>query len=90
MFTQIYFHDVRRAYDLVLTDFIEELLKDETSDGRYPGTNQIDEYLKWDDHRIFYEAIKRSDGEQKNLAWRIINRQHPKAVYETDDSLIED
>ena len=86
MFTQIYFHDVRRAYDIVLTDFIEELLKDKTLDGKYPGTDEIEEYLVWDDNRILYEARKRCDAEQKNLAWRIINRQHPKEVYATDDS----
>ena len=86
MFTQIYFHDVRRAYDLVLTDFIEELLKDQTSDGKYPGTDEIEEYLLWDDNRILYEARKRCNAEKKNLAWRIINRQHPKEVYPTEDS----
>ena len=31
MFTQVNFHDVRRGYDLVLTDLISELLSDEAS-----------------------------------------------------------
>ncbi len=86
MFTQIYFHDVRRAFDLVLTDFISELLAEEYDSGRYPETDRIDDYLKWDDNRILLEANLRSDATNKNLAWRIINRQHPKAVYETGDS----
>ncbi len=85
MFTQIYFHDVRRAYDLILTDFIEELLKDDNSTGKYPDVDKIGEYLRWDDNRILNEANLRSDSGNKNLAWRIINRQHPKAVYETVD-----
>ena len=85
MFTQIYFHDVRRAYDLILTDFIEELLNDIDSYGKYPSTERITEYLKWDDNRIFNEANLRSDEKNQNLAWRIINRQHPKSVYETVD-----
>lgn len=86
MFTQIYFHDVRRGFDLVLTDFIAELLADEDALGKYPSTDKIDEYLQWDDNRILFEANRRSDAVKKNLAWRIINRQHPKAIYETEDS----
>ena len=86
MFTQIYFHDVRRGFDLVLTDFIGELLADEYTQGQYPSADNIDEYMRWDDNRILFEANKRSDAVEKNLAWRIINRQHLKAVYETEDS----
>ena len=86
MFTQIYFHEVRRAFDLVLTDFMSELLSDEYPSRRYPGTDQIQEYLKWDDNRVLHEANERANAIDKNLAWRIINRQHPKAVYETEDS----
>ena len=85
MFTQIYFHDVRRAYDLVLTDFIEEILKDEVPSGKYPSLDNIDDYLKWDDNRILFEATKRYDSSSRNLAWRIVSRQHPKAIYETVD-----
>ena len=86
MFTQIYFHPVRRAFDLVLTEFISELLHDESETGRYPGADKIDEYLRWDDSLILFEANRRSDATCKNLAWRVINRQHPKAIYETEDS----
>ena len=85
MFTQIYFHDVRRAYDLVLTDFIAELLECETPTGKYPSLDSIADYLTWDDNRILFEARKRYDSSGKNLAWRIVGRQHPKAVYETPD-----
>ena len=86
MFTQIYYHDVRRGFDLLLTDFIAELLGDEGEPGRYPGTDKIDEYLRWDDNRVLFEASMRSDAANKNLACRIINRKHPKAIFETDDS----
>ena len=83
MFMQVYFHDVRRAFDLILTDFISEVL---APTGRYPGPDQLQEYLRWDDNRILSEARNNADPDEKNLAWRIIYRQHPKAVYETDDS----
>ena len=86
MFTQIYFHDVRRAYDLVLSDFIAELLLEATENGKYPGIDNIEAYLQWDDNRVLFEAGKRSHPIEKNLAWRIINRQHPKEVYATVDS----
>ncbi len=86
MFTQIYFHDVRRAFDLILTDFIEELLKIETSSGRYPDIDALDEYLRWDDNRVMFAASQMVNPTSKNLAWRIIHRQHPKAVFETSDS----
>ena len=86
MFTQIYFHDVRRAYDLVLTDFIAELLESKTPDGKYPRADEIEKYLLWDDSLILFEANTRSDSVKRNLAWRIINRQHPKVVCETEDS----
>ena len=86
MFSQIYFHDVRRAFDLILTDFIEELLVEYAPTGKYPGDDAINEYLQWDDARILYEARRRADDSSKNLAWRIVARQHPKAVYETEDS----
>ena len=86
MFTQIYFHRVRRAFDLVLTDFIAELLQGKSSIGKYPGVDRIPEYLEWDDSRVLYEANAQSDAGNKNLAWRIVARQHPKAIYETEDS----
>ena len=86
MFTQVYFHHVRRAFDLVLTDFIVELLGEESESGKYPDIDQIEEYLKWDDNRIFVEANRRANPRERNLSWRIIHRQHPKAVFETGDS----
>ena len=36
MFTQVYFHRVRRAYDLILTDFIGEILSEELGEPKYP------------------------------------------------------
>ena len=87
MFTQIYFHDVRRAYDLVLIDFISELLNDDNALGKYPsGVDNITNYFKWDDNRVLSEAQRRSDPAERNMAWRIINRRHPREVFSTEDS----
>ena len=83
MFTQVYFHAVRRAYDLILTDFISEVLGDASDSKHYP--EDLTEYIKWNDWRILAELNQRMDGRTRNLAWRLAARQHPKPVYETGD-----
>ena len=85
MFTQVYFHDVRRAFDRILTDFIAELLEI-YQDGRYPGPDNLEDYLRWDDIFVLAEAGSQRDESTRNLAWRIVDRRHPKAVYETTPS----
>lgn len=83
MFTQVYYHAVRRAYDLILTDFISEILNDNLGTGHYP--EKLSEYIKWNDWRILAELTRRMDKGARNLAWRLATRQHPKPVYETGD-----
>ena len=83
MFTQVYFHAVRRAYDLLLTDFIRDLLQNTLGSDRY--SEQLMEYIKWTDWKILAEVNERADEERKNLAWRLATRKHPKPVYETGD-----
>jgi len=81
MFTQVYFHDVRRAFDIILLEFIGDCLEEEYGTRTYPTSN--DKYLKWDDDLILTKAKEKADGEKKNLAWRIIERKHYKKVYST-------
>ena len=81
MFTQVYFHAVRRAYDLILTDFIAELLQAELGSGRYP--QQVMDYIEWNDPKVLAEMQQRRDEKGKNLAWQLFARQHPRRVYET-------
>ena len=83
MFTQVYFHGVRRAYDLILTAFIQELLQDEYESPHYPSTENVTEYLRWDDSRVLTAAAGRSNAQTKNFAWMITHRRHPKVAYET-------
>src|ERR1039458_4607748 len=45
MFTQVYFHKIRRAYDHHLLDFLKKHVK------KYPAS--LKEYVKWDDNVIF-------------------------------------
>ena len=83
MFTQVYFHKTRRAYDFLLTDFIGELLEEETGGNHYPSA--LDEYLRWTDWSILHKAVENTDQDNKNLAWRLTARQHPKPVFESGD-----
>lgn len=45
MFTQVYFHKIRRAYDRHLLEFLKRYV------GNYPTS--LNEYIKWDDHVVF-------------------------------------
>lgn len=83
MFTQVYFHRVRRAYDLILTDFVQDCLADAYGSATYPAPPQLDDYLKWDDSRVLSLAVDRMDASTENLAWMICTRRHPKLVFET-------
>ena len=83
MFTQVYFHPVRRAYDLILAEFIGELLAQNGGTGRYP--EQLERYLEWNDWRVLNSMNRESDEGARNAAWRLAARQHPKPVYETGD-----
>ncbi len=83
MFTQVYFHAVRRAYDLILTDFIHELLQDRLDLEHYP--DQVAEYIKWSDWNVLAELNERRDEGARNLAWRLAARKHPKPVFQTGD-----
>ena len=83
MFTQVYFHRVRRAYDLILTDFISDVLNDALGSGHYP--EDLREYLEWNDWRILSELRNRMDEGKRNIAWTLVTRQHPKPVYEAGD-----
>ena len=83
MFTQVYFHPVRRAYDLILAEFIGELLARNGGTGHYP--EQVPRFLEWDDWRVLNSMNQMRDETTRNAAWRLATRQHPKPVYETGD-----
>lgn len=85
MFTQVYFHHVRRAFDIILTEFIGDLLEEEYGNGirTYPLPEFISEYLKWDDNIILVKAKDKADESKKNLAWRIIERRHLRMIKQT-------
>lgn len=80
MFLQVYFHPVRRIYDLMLIDFLKEVLPD----GKYP--DDVEEYLKFDDVEVI--GLIKSQKQLKEtkeagiIARRLLERDHPRLVFE--------
>ncbi len=79
MFSQVYFHRVRRIYDIHLRDFLKEWLPG----GFFPTT--IPAFLRLTDNEVLsamYEACLDKEKPGHQAAKRIIERSHFKRVYE--------
>ena len=83
MFTQVYFHPVRRAFDLLLRDLLAEALQAITGSPVYAKPDNIDAYLDMDDTVIMAYAVKEKEEKARNSAWKILAREHPKAIRST-------
>ncbi len=79
MFTQVYFHKIRRAYDHHLLDFLKKHV------GHYPGS--LNEYVKWDDNRVF--ALLR-EHHQDDDARRILTRDPFVQAFPTPEHIDEE
>lgn len=80
MFTQVYFHKTRVAYDRHLKDALSELLPG----GKFPpiGDGGLEDYIKWDDWRVQGELAAGKGGEHGK---RLCTRDHYRMVYETPE-----
>ena len=79
MYTQVYFHDVRRAYDLHLKEFLQAWLPD----GKF--SNNWEELLTISDHEVLVaarEALQSPESPLHDLAKRLLSRRHFRTVYE--------
>jgi HD superfamily phosphohydrolase len=77
MFLQVYFHDIRRAYDFHLSDFLKLVLPE----GRYP--EDLQDYLVYDDFyvvHLLHEAMKGND-EKSEKAKPMVKRKHYKPIH---------
>lgn len=83
MFTQVYFHKTRRAYDHHLNEACKAVLKR----GHLPTPEKIDDYLKLDDITLL-DLFKNNISNPDCNA--IINRKHIKKVYETRETPTEE
>jgi len=76
IFPQVYLHKTRRAYDVMLTHALQEILKN----GSLPPPNHIRRFLKWDD----ICAWRKFEANKKRNRWcrHIIARNHIRCVME--------
>jgi HD superfamily phosphohydrolase len=81
MFTQVYFHKTRVAYDHHLHKVLGEFLPG----GCFPRPTgaDLDEFLKWDDWRVLG---KLADGEGGEHGQRLSERDHFREIYHTPET----
>ncbi len=82
MYTQVYFHDVRRAYDLHLMEFLQNWAT-KYRNGRLPTDWR--EMLHITDDEVLSalrEAARTPSDDMKTLAERLLNRQHFRTIFE--------
>jgi HD superfamily phosphohydrolase len=85
MYTQVYFHSVRKIYDVHLKDFLSLWLNGQNADGRFPTT--LDGHLALTDNEVMAAILKaaRDPGSPgHDAARRIVVRDHFRLVYKRD------
>lgn len=78
MFTQVYFHKTRVAYDIHLREAMKDLLPG----GHFPRPGELVEYLKWDDWRVLGLLAEGKGGEH---GVRLSKRDHYRLVFQTNE-----
>ena len=83
MFTQVYFHHTRRAYDHHLVEAMRSLLKESKSVFPPPIDKEtIEEYISWDDWRVVGGLAAGHGGKHGDI---ILSRHHDRRVHETPE-----
>jgi len=85
MFTQVYFHHTRRAYDYHIAEAMKNILLGETQNQTFPpptSEENIDSYLSWDDWRVLGLLSQGKGGEPGRI---LCNRQHHRCIYSTPE-----
>jgi len=81
MFTQIYFHKTRVAYDVHLRGAMKELLTNQKFPA--PAGGGIKRFLKWDDWKVLGLLAGGKGGEHGK---RMLERKHYRRVYWTSET----
>ena len=79
MFTQVYFHKTRMAFNVHLQDALKELLGGEFPK---PTEDEIGAYLRWDDWRVLGLLAEGEGGEHGR---RLAGRDHFREVFHTPE-----
>ena len=79
LFTQVYFHKTRRAYDYHLKEAMKTILNNE----ELPDPNIIEDFIVLDDFTVF--KLFKNNGENFNCR-SILNREHIKLVHSTPET----
>jgi HD superfamily phosphohydrolase len=82
MFSQVYFHRVRRIYDHHICCAAKEILQRSGYSGVYPEPAKINEYIEFDDWKI-NAALKNGGGGKHGDV--ILNRRHYKCIAEINN-----
>ena len=84
MFTQVYFHKTRVAFDIHLREALKELLPG----GVFPAPKdgELDQFLEWDDWRVLGLLAEKKGGEHGE---RLATRNHFRKIYETPETRSE-
>jgi hypothetical protein len=83
MFTQVYFHRTRRAYDKHLVGVMRTLLAE--TEGLFPppsDSEKLQYYIEWDDWRVFGHLANCRGGSDGRA---ILGRSHDRCVFETPE-----
>ena len=86
MYTQLYFHPVRRIYDVHLKEFFKEALPD----GKY--STELEEHLNTSDNEMLVmlaRAASKPGSSGHDPARRIVNRGHFRLLYESTPGDLE-
>lgn len=90
MFTQVYYHHTRRAYDYHIGEVMKSLLLEDINQETFlPPTSKenIDHYLSWDDWRVFGLLSQGKGGQDGEI---LRHRKHHRCVYHTPEIPTED
>lgn len=82
MYTQVYFHPVRKIYDVHLKDFLAVWLQEQHQGGRFPTA--VDAHLALTDNEIMaaiLKAAREPDSPGHDAARRIVEHDHFHRIY---------
>ncbi|MFI5056993.1 MAG: HD domain-containing protein [Candidatus Acidiferrales bacterium] len=81
MFAQVYYHKVRRIYDIYLAKYMRHWAKNKFSHNLLAVSKYDDQHV----HDSLLRDFRNGNGEKREMAHRILGRKHHKVVFETGD-----